>query len=419
MSLKLSHRDALRLAAALALAVVTACGNPPATPPSAPRPRPRPAPVATSSAPEVAPAPAPAEPAPPASPAETERSRQLTRSALLLAGLPVDAEGAWSEIQAQPWWKSHAREMGHAWSAHESHRLTPLRRWAATALAETRRRTHIVFYPFGGPDSLYPTILFPDARTFVLVGLERVGAAPDVLAIAKAQRPQRFKHVASSINPMLKLSFFRTEDMSKRLRDQGVLPTLLALLARSGYRIQDVELLSVQPDGTAAPWTAVQGASDEPPGVRVTFLQEGEQPRFLFYFQENLSDDFLPQHPAFSAMIRALEPPVTFLKAASYLLHKPEFSSVRDLILERSQAVLEDDSGMPFAHFDRTSWEVRLYGSYKGPIQIFAHYRQDDLLEAFRDDGASDLDFGIGYKYRVGQSNLLLAQRKQLSPTSR
>ena len=37
----------------------------------------------------------------------------------------------------------------------------------------------------------------------------------------------------------------------------------------------------------------------------------------------------------------------TYLKSASYLMHRPTFSIIRNLILSESENILQDDSGIP------------------------------------------------------------------------
>jgi len=326
--------------------------------------------------------------------------------------LDAEGEGVYADVQKQKWFKTYAKEMAAAWDVHERERLAPARTWADETLADVRSRTRVVFYPFGGPDSLYPVNLFPESRSYVLVGLEPVGRPPQIEQLERRDLQDEFKQIGASIKPMLRLSFFRTEDMQRRLTEKGVLPLLIVLLAREGHRIQEVDLLDIQQDGTASPWSGVGDGAAPPKGARVIFLRPGQQPQHLFYFQQNLSDDVLPAQPAFAAMIRALDPPTTYLKAASYLLHKPQFAAIRELILERSAVVLQDDSGMPYGFFDRERWEARFFGAYSGPIQIFAQYRQRDLADSYGGDGASALPFGIGYKFKRGQSNMMLFVRK-------
>jgi hypothetical protein len=101
----------------------------------------------------------------------------------------------------------------------------------------------------------------------------------------------------------------------------------------------------------------------------------------------------------------------TLIKSASYLLHKPYFSTIRNLILSKTSWIVEDDSGIPYRYFDR-AWDVRLYGKYSDPIPLFKNWKQPDLKEAFssRKD-IQPLGFAIGYRH-PGESDLLVAVRR-------
>ena len=83
----------------------------------------------------------------------------------------------------------------------------------------------------------------------------------------------------------------------------------------------------------------------------------------------------------------------------------------RGTIWMNCQDFVQDDSGIPYRYFDRGNWDLRLYGKYSDPIQLFKNWRQDDLKAAFEAQTEKlPLDFGIGY-HRSGESNLLVAGR--------
>jgi hypothetical protein len=82
---------------------------------------------------------------------------------------------------------------------------------------------------------------------------------------------------------------------------------------------------------------------------------------------------------------------------------------VRNMLLDRSAAILEDDSGIPLAYFDRKKWRLQPFGRYVGPLNIFGRSYQPAMAELFR--RATPIDFGIGYRWRNNESNLLLAQK--------
>jgi hypothetical protein len=103
----------------------------------------------------------------------------------------------------------------------------------------------------------------------------------------------------------------------------------------------------------------------------------------------------------------------TYLKAASCLMHKPYFNQVRNLILNNTTAVLQDDSGIPVKFFDEKNWNVSLYGSYNGVINLFKGDEQPELKVMYQDSSkVKMLPFGTGYKFNKGTSNLQLAIRK-------
>ena len=150
------------------------------------------------------------------------------------------------------------------------------------------------------------------------------------------------------------------------------------------------------------------------PGVKIAFVPQGEsQPRTLYYFSTDLSNDGLKKHPELKQFVSKLDNPVTYLKAASYLMYNGSFSNIRDTILANSSYLLQDDSGMPLKSFDTAKWDLEFYGNYTRPIGLFRNRYQSDLRRVYTSSkDIQPLDFGIGYKFGVNQSNLMLAKTK-------
>jgi hypothetical protein len=149
----------------------------------------------------------------------------------------------------------------------------------------------------------------------------------------------------------------------------------------------------------------------ETSGVEIQFTT-GRRVRRLVYFSLNLQNARLGRKPGTQKYLACLPEADTLIKSASYLLHRPYFSLVRNTILSRSRLVVEDDSGIPYRFFNQSAWDVRLHGAYNEPIDLFRNWRQDDLKLAF--DSRPDvlpLDFAIGYGHVRG-SNLLVAARR-------
>ena len=98
-------------------------------------------------------------------------------------------------------------------------------------------------------------------------------------------------------------------------------------------------------------------------------------------------------------------------------MHKPGFSMVRGIVLDRAGLVVQDDSGIPFQAFQSGQWNGRLFGTYAQPIPIFRDWTQQALREAYARD-ARPLDTGIGYSHRRGTSNLQLFEKRNAGAMS-
>jgi hypothetical protein len=129
----------------------------------------------------------------------------------------------------------------------------------------------------------------------------------------------------------------------------------------------------------------------------------------------NLSDERLPENQPFLTYLSRLKGATTLLKATSYLTHQAGFSMIRDRILANSAAILQDDSGIPYRHFQPGVWKVQLYGEYNRPYGSFRPFEQPDLRKAYESTGVKPLSLRLGYGYSKVASNLLLAKRVKAS----
>ena len=211
----------------------------------------------------------------------------------------------------------------------------------------------------------------------------------------------------------MRLSFFITQQMRAQLAGggelAGTLPILLAFASRSGKTVHEITLVSLDSEGNLQPTTGQpRGLA---PGVKIV-LSSGDGPKqTLYYFQTDLADTYTAKS-GFLQFAATLGPGHSIIKSASYLLHTTYFNRVRDFILNHSLSVVQDDSGIPVVQFKTDTWDLQPFGNYVGPIALFSHRQQPRLAELFRKSRAP-LDFGIGYRHRGGDSNLLLAARKE------
>lgn len=343
----------------------------------------------------------------------------LNDTARVLAGLDAPLESTLAATIDPAELARHRATLGKSWAELRTRQLDAVSAFGTSLFGKGKSAPQRVFYPFSGPDALYLVSLFPDARASVLTGLEPVGTVPVLADLSAQEIESSLAELRKSLYAILSFSFFRTNDLTvdlKRNRFVGVTPILFTFMAQAGYAIFDVRYVLLTPNGSVCQADAAQIAKPPAahlPGVEIEYFAPGHADfRKLTYFAADIGDGGLRKTPQYLDYIHSFSPDATYLKSASYLMHKSYFSLIRKLILDESELVLQDDSGIPHGWFRPQLWEVQLYGRYKGPIGLFRNWYQIDLAEAYEAGDPEPLDFGIGYQHRKNQSNLVLYRKR-------
>jgi hypothetical protein len=325
-----------------------------------------------------------------------------------LAGLPGGGDDA---VLA-----AHASQMQRSFERLQSGQFRRIRDWSARALPTKVHDADVVWYPFSGPDVLYPAALFPKASHLVFTGLEPVGAPPQAADFESPALADSLGELRRSLATLLGQSFFVTAQMQQqfaRNRFRGVTPILMLLLARSGYHIDSVAGVVLTPEGQLCGRDVSERIDHA--GVQIRYHLEGEdQSRTLTYLRVDLSNKGLEQMPGYALWIKQIGVHASYIKSASYLMHIDAFSGIRELLLTLSPALLQDDSGIPYRWFPEDQWQSSFYGHYGSAAEGFGGHTQPALRKAFA--GAPALDFWIGYRHSAADSNLQLYQRRAAAP---
>ena len=75
--------------------------------------------------------------------------------------------------------------------------------------------------------------------------------------------------------------------------------------------------------------------------------------------------------------------------------------------------LVQDDSGIPLRHIPASAWDYHPFGKYLGPISIFPKAYQREMKQLFSKARARPIKFGIGYRWRTHETNVLLAIKKK------
>jgi hypothetical protein len=326
-------------------------------------------------------------------------------TARFLAGMQPSADSPLMPLTKDTSWQRHAKFFDGAFAQLEQRQLSKIRAWSDVNLAAPRPT---MFYLFSGPDFLYANAFYSKASTYVLGALEPVGAVPDLTKLPRGAIGGALYNVERSLGSILSFSFFITKQMKVDLHSNqvnGTLPILYVFLARSGKTIRSVELVSL--DDKGGMHTAAENPGPNATrGVRISFSGSDGQARTLYYFSTDLSNSGA-RAGGFLKFSETLGPGNSLIKSASYLLHSGNFTVARDWLLANSATIIQDDSGIPLGNYNARQWRFFPFGRYLGPIGEFPGRYQQSYAQLFA--RAQPIDFGIGYRWRTHESNLLLS----------
>ena len=329
--------------------------------------------------------------------------------ARFLAGMPLPKVSPLAPLTNDPAWQEHAANFEKAFAKLNTRRLAKVRTWEAQYFPESHEKIPVAYYMFSGPDFLYVDQFFPKADVYILCGKESMGPPPDPLHITNLAGA--LHNLEEAMQPSIRFSFFITKDMKVSLDSQelkGVLPILYVFLARADKSIRDVTFGSLSGGGSFQPGRAGAGGS---PGVRIQYIDNHSgQEQTLYYFTTDISDGGVGSS-GFLKFCNQFGVGGSFLKASSYLMFEEGFGRIRDFILDHSKVIVQDDAGVPITYFNRNKWNVRVFGTYLGPIEIFKQHYQPKLKELFDQSAPPPIEFNFGYRWNYKESHVIVATR--------
>jgi len=323
-----------------------------------------------------------------------------------IAGMPPSADSPLAKLTEDAEWKRQAAFFNTSWKDFEVKNLSKVKSWSSENVKQSQP---VLYYFFSGPDILYADAFFPNAKTIIMSGLEPSGPIPQLSEFSSRSLGSELGGIRSALGNLLKHGYFITSEMGSQLsrsRLYGTIPVIYVFLARSGKTIHDVSLVSVDKEGKLHSQDEA-GVESSAKGVKIVYAGSDGQERTLYYFRTDLSNKGV----AASGYLKFCQEFGTgdgLVKSASYLLHNPGFSDVRDFLLKNSATLLQDDTGIPVKFLSDAAWQLRPYGTYLHPIRQFWHADQPKLWDLYRKERPAPLDFAVGYHWGK-PSNLLIA----------
>lgn len=316
-------------------------------------------------------------------------------------------------------YKAFSTIISKRWESFDTSRIVKLRHFEEDKLSKITQPEKTLFYPFSGPDILHANLFFPDAERYILVALEPVGTLPEFKKTELDSLQSYYNKINTSLNAILKFSFFRTLSMSSDLKNEevdGSIHLLFLFLNRLGHSIVSAKPITLDTLGSIEYLSSFQKLKTDKfktEGVEIVFKTKENKIKSLEYYSLNAVDFAVKKNKGFALYLNKLDSFNTYLKGASYLLHKDYFSIVRNKILEGSSTIVQDDSGIALNYFekDTVKWKYDLFGEYTKPVSLFSKQYQKNLDSLYKKQGSTPLGFGLGYNFKDKNSNLMVINR--------
>jgi hypothetical protein len=335
--------------------------------------------------------------------------------ASFISGMPVTSSECLAKLDSTVKWKHYSKDLDSMFSHATSMRIEKMKVWADAELIRNKE-IKTVFYPFSGPDFLNANIFYPNADQYIMIAMEPIGSLPDFCKMPVDSVKSYLNSLSNAMKDIFKRSYFITLKMSNDLsktKANGTVPLISLFIKRTGHQIISIQRIGIDSTGTWHNTDSLKNEKNIVQGVKIDFrLLSGGKVQSVFYFRTDISDKGLLKNNGFRNYLAGLPQSYTYLKAASYLMHSDNFKMIRSSIFDKSSTILQDDSGIAYRYFEKSKWNLKLYGKYSKPKDEFSYIKEPDLAKAFQSSDVKPLTYSLGYNWGTDHTSILYAIKK-------
>jgi len=335
-----------------------------------------------------------------------------TIRAKIMAGVKVENPGKYDSLIQSASTQQHYKEFNEQWSKLDEKRLSKIGPWRDKELADLNEAEHNLFYPFSGPDFLNAYTFFPNCDNYLMFGLEPNGKLVDL----ENMPPNYLNSLRNALAEIFERNYFITSYMSGELWGKGVLPVINIFMARTNNQIVDMKRFYLDKEGKPVYFELEDEKTGKGKleGIMIEFLNEKKtKPQRVYYFGTDVKDDKMQSKMELVTFIKSFPSKITFIKSASYILHNTDFAVMRNIVLDETSAILQDDTGIRYDVLKEKGWNINLYGKYARPVADFGGYTyQPALRDAFQaTKDVKPLEFTFGYHWKTDNTSLMLCKK--------
>ncbi len=310
--------------------------------------------------------------------------------------------------------------MNKLWATIDSENLKPIQKWENQNLALSSKNIKEVVYPFSGADFVNLYGFYPNVKKYLMIALENPGKISDPKNISIDQLKKALQSLKILITEISERNYFRRRIMKQEFKNphfSGVLPALLIFMTRMGLEVEEITDIAIAENGDEIHIGENSTISKKCDGVKIHFFDpKTNSSKELTYLSIMLGENSHTKNSPEGNYFQKLKDVAVLMKSAEYLFFRISLNGFRDMLLEKSKIVLQDDSGIPFNYFSENVWKIQLFGKYTKPALLTGvplQPVQTLLKEKFKNE-SSPLDFSYGYGILRGknESNIMLFQKK-------
>jgi hypothetical protein len=322
----------------------------------------------------------------------------------------------------------HCEELGHAYDEYRHAWVEVARPFLAALRPKDLPR--VVVYPFGGGDLVSALATFPDATELTTISLEPAGDVRPIDTLAADRLAQELAVHRSHLERLFEKAHSRTDNLAKEAKTElpGEVLFALAALVVHGDEPVSLRYFRLQPDGTPSYVTQSDIDAAKTAGDRRALFVNAEL-RFrrssdasapvqvLRHVSFNLDNTHLRADPSLLAYLNARNghgKVAAMTKAATHLLWNDHFSTIRSWLLDHTDWMVSDSTGVPPRVAGPAGFVQDTFGTFDGPSPFGDPDAADteDMKKLFASQPFKDLAFRYGYPDSHGHAHLIVTRRR-------
>lgn len=291
-----------------------------------------------------------------------------------------------------------------------------------------------VVYPAGGGDLLSALTTYPEGREYTTLSLELSGDPRRLATLDKSALTTSLALIRQQVGPLLSQNNSTSENLMKGQRGEipGQIAFFLVALAVHDYEPVSLRYFRIEPDGTLHYFSEEEiAASDRapagklkgewtPPDFAPTFSNAeivfrprgaaGGETRVHRHIAANLADGPLAKQPGLLKHLEAKGRISAMTKAASYLLWRRDFSTMRDYLLGHMDLMISDSTGIPPSYAEAAGFTLETYGRFRGSFLPASSDYNDQFRKVWQRQPERPLPFRYGYPDSAGAFHLIVSR---------